>query len=285
MKDFELYEPKSIGEACRHLAEYRGRARILAGGTDLLVALKTGRLKPAAVVSLKQIKGLKKITYTRKEGLRMGAMVTWTQLLDSKPVSRNYPLLKKAAEKMGSVQIRNMGTLAGNISHASPAANGPIPLLLYDAVCVAEGPNGRRVIPVEKMFGGVQKNTLRSGEILTEICVPPPPPGANGTYYKFAMRRAMDMAVVGVGALVRTKNGSFDDVRVALGSVGPKPFRARKAEKVLLGKAIGDQLIRKAGEAAAAQCAPITDIRASKEYRMELVKELTFRAIKESLLG
>jgi len=283
MKDFELYQPKSIEEACRYLARHRGRARVLAGGTDLLVELKGGRVKLAAVVSLKSIKGLNKLTYTRKEGLRIGAMVTWTQLLDSKPVARNYPLLRKAAEKMGSIQIRNVGTLAGNISHASPAANGPIPLLLYEAECMVEGPKGRRVIPVEKVFGGVQKNTLRSAEVLTEIRVPTPPPGANGTYYKFALRRAMDLAVVGVGALVRAKNGVFDDVRVALGSVGPKPFRAKRAEKVLSGKMIGDQLIREASEAAASECAPITDVRASQEYRIELVKELTFRAIKESL--
>jgi len=283
MKNFELFEPKNIEEACGYLAKYRGRARVLAGGTDLLVELKGGRLELAAMVSLKGIKGLNKITYTRKEGLRVGALVTWTQLLDSKPVSRNYPLLRKAAEKMGSFQIRNVGTLAGNISHASPAANGPIPLLLYEAECVIQGPNGTRVIPVNKVFGGVQKNTLRKSEVMTEIRIPTPPSGANGTYYKFALRRAMDLAVVGVGALVTTRNGSFDDVRIALGSVGPKPFRARRIEKILSGKVIGERLIREASEAAVAECAPITDIRASKEYRIELIKELTFRAINESL--
>jgi len=284
MKEFELYEPKSVEEACRLLAKFRGRARVIAGGTDLLVELKSGQLNLAAVVNLKGIKGLNKITFTRKQGLRIGALVTWTQLLDSKPVSRHYPLLRKAAETLGSVQIRNVGTLAGNISHASPAANGPIPLLVYEAECVVQGPNGSRVIPVGKMFGGVKKNTLRRNEILTEIRVPVPPPGATGTYYKFALRRAMDLAVVGVGALVRTGNGSFDDVRIALGSVGPKPFRAGRAEKVLTGKVIEDQLIRDAGETAAAECAPITDIRASKEYRIEIVKELTYRAIKEGLV-
>ena len=283
MKEFELYEPKSIKEACRLLDKLKGRARVMAGGTDLLVELKSGRLHPAAVVSLKGIKGLNKITFTRKQGLRIGALVTWTQLLDSKPVSTHYPVLRKAAETLGSVQVRNVGTVAGNLTHASPAANGPIPLLLYEAECVVQGPKGRRVIPVEKIFGGVQKNTLRRNEVLTEIRVPVPPPGANGTYYKFALRRAMDLAVVGVGVLVRTRNGAFEDIRIALGSVGPKPFRARRAEKILAGKVIDDRLIREAGERAAAECAPITDIRASKEYRIEIVKELTYRAIKESL--
>jgi carbon-monoxide dehydrogenase medium subunit len=284
MKEFEFYEPKTVEDACSLLAKFRGRARPMAGGTDLLVELKSGRLNLAAAVNLKKIKGLNRITFTRKQGLSIGALVTWTQLLESKPVSRHYPLLKKAAETMGSMQIRNVGTLAGNLAHSSPAAAGPIPLLIYEAECVAHGPNGERVFPVEKLFGGVQRNTLRSGEILIEIRVPPPPPGMHGTYHKFSLRRAMDLAVVGVGALVGCSDGTFDEVRVALGSVAPKPFRARRAEKALLGKAIEDQVIHDAAQKAAADCAPITDIRASGEYRIELVKELTFRAIKESIV-
>jgi carbon-monoxide dehydrogenase medium subunit len=283
MKEFELYEPEGIEEAARLLTKFGGRGRILAGGTDLLVELKTGRLNLDAVVNLKKIKGMNTIGFNRKEGLRIGALVTWTQLLESKPVARHYPLLRKAAGMMGSMQIRNVATLAGNIAHASPAANGPIPLLVYEAECVIQGPGGGRVIPVEKMFRGVQKNSLRKGEILTEIRVPLPPTGLGGAYYKFALRRAMDLAVVGVGALVRARNGTFDEVRIALGSVGPKPFRARKAERVLKGKAVEDRVIREAGETAASECAPISDIRGSEEYRIELVKELTYRAVKECL--
>ena len=283
MKEFELYEPESVEDASGLLAKFRGRGRILAGGTDLLLELKRGQLNPASVISLKKIKGLNKISFTKKEGLRIGAMVTWTQLLESKPVSRNYPLLRKAAEKMGSMQVRNVATLAGNLAHASPAANGPIPLLVYEATCVIQGPNGRRVIPVEKVFGGVQKNTLRKSEILSEILVPLPPGGAKGVYYKFGLRQAMDLAVVGVGALVKTKNGVFDEVRIALGAVAPKPFRVKKAERLLTGKKSEDQLIRDAGEIAGAASAPITDIRASREYRIQLIKELIYRAIRESL--
>jgi CO/xanthine dehydrogenase FAD-binding subunit len=285
MKEFELYEPESIEEAAGLLAKFGGRGRILAGGTDLLVELKTGRLNLDAVVNLKKIKWMNTIGFNRKEGLRIGALVTWTQLLESKPVARHYPLLKKAARTLGSMQIRNVATLAGNIAHASPAANGPIPLLVYEAECVIQGPGGRRVIPVDKMFRGVQKNSLRKGDILTEIRVPLPPTGLGGAYYKFALRRAMDLAVVGVGALVKARNGTFDEVRIALGSVAPRPFRARKAERVLKGKAVEDRLIREAGETAASECTPISDIRGSKEYRIELVKELTYRAVKECLAG
>ena len=283
MKEFEFYEPKRVMDACKLLAKYGGQARILAGGTDLLVELKRGWHKPAALINLKQIKGLDKISFTKKEGLRIGAMVTWAQLLDYKPVARHYPLLRMAAEHLGSMQIRNTATLAGNITQASPAANGPLPLLVYDARCVIKGTNGGRTIPVEKMFRGVRKNALRKGEVLTEIRIPVPPAGAKGTYYKFALRRAMDLAVVGLSILAKTQRGKFDEVRIALGSVAPKPFRATKAEKMLKGSKIEDSLIREAGEAAAAQCAPITDLRASKEYRIELVKELVYKGIKECL--
>ena len=283
MKEFEFYEPKRVIDACKLLAKYKGRAKILAGGTDLLVELKRGWHKPAALINLKQIKGLDKISFTKKEGLRIGSMVTWAQLLDSKPLARHYPLLRAAAEHLGSMQIRNTATLAGNITQASPAANGPLPLLVYDAQCLIKGTNGSRTIPVEKMFRGVRKNALRTAEVLTEIRIPVPPAGVKGTYYKFALRHAMDLAVVGLGVLVKARNGNFDEVRIALGSVAPKPFRAAKAEKMLTGNRIEDPLIRKAAEAAAAQSDPITDLRASREYRIELVKELVYRGIKESL--
>jgi carbon-monoxide dehydrogenase medium subunit len=283
MKEFEFFEPKTVQEACALLGKFKGRARPLAGGTDLLVQLKAGWLQLTAVVNLKRIKGLSKITFTRKEGLRVGALVTWTQLLESAPVGTHYPLLRKAAETLGSYQVRNVGTLAGNICHASPAANGALALLAYEAQCVAHGPRGERIVPAEKMFVGVQKNALRSGELLTEIRFPPPPPGVRGSYYKFSLRKAMDLATVGVGTLVSTRNGTFDLVRIALAAVGPTPFRARRAERTLMGRATDDSLIRKAAAIAASECSPITDVRGSGEYRLELVKELTYRAIQENI--
>ena len=280
MIKFDFYEPKTLEDACSLLDKFNGKAGVLAGGTDLLVHLKERSIKLAGIINLKKIKGLDKITFNQKDGLRIGALVTWTQLLDSEPVSTYYPVLRKAAETMGSMQIRNVATLAGNICHASPAANGPIPLLLYEAECRVQGPQGERSIPIEKMFAGVQKNSLQSGEILAEIRLPLPLSQARGTYYKFAMRRAMDLAIVSVGAMVKTDNGAFDEVRIAIGAAASTPIRARQAEKVLVGKDIEDHVIREAAEVAAGECSPITDIRASKEYRIELVKELTYRAVK-----
>ena len=283
MKEFEMIEPRTIEEACQWLGRFKGKARPYAGGTDLLVELKTGGVKLDALVNLKSIRGLDKIRFSGKNGLVIGALATWTQLLESEAVSSHYPLLRKASESMGSVQIRNMATLAGNICHASPAANGPIPLLLYEAVCLVQGMKGERIIPVGKLFAGVKKNTLKHDEIVTEIRLPLTPAGAKGSFHKFAHRKAMELPVVAVGALCWTLNGAWTEVRLALGAVAQKPFRAQKTEKFLLKKKSDEKYLRQAAEMAAGECTPITDLRASKEYRLELVKELVFRALKESL--
>lgn len=282
MKEFDLYNPKSIEEACALLQKFDGKARILAGGTDLLVELKSGSVRIPNVINLKGIAGLDYVTFDKEEGLRIGALTTWTQLLDSEEVDTYYPVLRQSAEVMASMQIRNMATFAGNICHASPAANAPIPLLLYEAECRVQGADSKRTIPIEKMFAGVQRNSLQNGEILLEIHLPPPPASASGTYYKFATRKAMDLGIVGVGALVKTDNGYFDLVRIALAAVAPTPIRSRKAEEFLKGRRTEDSLIREAAEIASGDCSPISDMRASKEYRIELVKELTYRAIKEN---
>jgi CO/xanthine dehydrogenase FAD-binding subunit len=283
MKEFEMIEPRTREEACQWLDRFKGKARPYAGGTDLLVELKAGRVKLDALVNLKSIKGLDKIRFSGKNGLAIGALATWTQLLESEAVSSHYPLLRKASESMGSMQIRNVATLAGNICHASPAANGPIPLLLHDAVCLVQGIKGERIIPVGKLFAGVQKNTLKHDEIVTEIRLPLPPAGFKGSFHKFAQRKAMELPVVAVGTLCRTSDGAWTEVRLALGAVAKKPFRAQKTEKYLLNKKSDEKTLHLAAEMAAGECAPITDLRASKEYRLELVKELVFRALKESL--
>jgi CO/xanthine dehydrogenase FAD-binding subunit len=283
MKEFEMIEPRTKEEACQWLDRFKGKARPYAGGTDLLVELKAGRVKLDALVNLKSIRGLDKIRFSGKNGLAIGALATWTDLLESDAVSAHYPLLQKAAESMGSMQIRNVATLAGNICHASPAANGPIPLLLYDAVCLVQGIKEERIIPVGKLFAGVQKTSLKHDEIVTEIQLPLPPSGAKGSFHKFAQRKAMELPVVAVGTLCRTSGGAWTEVRLALGAVAKKPFRAQKTEKFLLKKKTDEKTLRLAAEMAAGECAPITDLRASKEYRLELVKELVFRALKESL--
>lgn len=284
MKAFDLYEPESIEEACAMLGKGNGKAGILAGGTDLLVELKSGLLNLTKVINLKKIKGLDHISFNPKEGIRIGALATWTEILESANVAAHYPVLKQSAQVMASAQIRNIATLAGNICHASPAANGPIPLLLYKAECAVQGTAGKRTVPIREMFAGARKNALKPGEILVEILMPlPPESSTGGSYEKFATRKAMDLGIVGVGALAGVNGGSFNFVRIALAAVAPTPIRAGKAEEFLKGKPVEDDLIRKAAEIAPGECSPISDLRASREYRLELVKELTYRAIKNCI--
>jgi carbon-monoxide dehydrogenase medium subunit len=283
MENFEYFEPRTLKEAVGLLVKYKGGARLLAGGTDLMIEMKGGYVKPKYMINLKKIKGLDKISFSKKEGLRIGALVTWSTLLSSKPIHQYYPILRETASLIGCPQIRNIGTIGGNICHASPSADSAPALMIYEAQCVVAGPGRERIIPIEEIFAGVQKISLKQGEILTGFHIPTPETESKGCYLKFSPRKAMDLPIVGVGVLVRTSNGTFQDVRIALGAVAPTPIRAKKAERFLSGKTIDDDTIRKAAEEAANESKPITDMRASREYRLGLVKELTYRAIKQSI--
>jgi len=283
MENFEYLEPKSLGEAVALSAKFKNEAKLLAGGTDLIAALKSGRARPKYLINLKKIKGLDRIRFNRKEGLRVGALVTWAEILFSAPISQFYPLLREAASVIGCPQIRNMGTIGGNICHASPAADSAPAFMAYGAKCQITKRGGDRVIPVEEVFAGVQKTSLKPGEILTAFHLPPPDLRLRGCYLKFSSRKAMDLPIVGVGVLVRAEDGAFQDVRIALGAVAATPIRAKKAEKFLSGKPVREEWICRAAEEAAKESKPISDLRASAEYRRALVQELTFRAIVRSL--
>jgi len=283
MENFEYFEPKTLKEAVGLLVKYKRGARILAGGTDLMIEMKGGYVKPKYLINLKKIKGLDKISFGKKEGLSIGALVTWSTLLSSKPINQYYPILRETASLIGCPQIRNVGTIGGNICHASPSADSAPALMIYEAQCVLAGPGRERIIPIEEIFAGVQKISLKQGEILTGFHIPTPDTESKGCYLKFSPRRAMDLPIVGVGVLVRASNGTFQDVKIVLGAVAPTPIRARRAESFLLGKPVNDQLIRKAAEEAMMESKPITDMRASREYRLGLVKELTYRAITLSI--
>jgi CO/xanthine dehydrogenase FAD-binding subunit len=283
MENFEYFEPKTLKEAIGKLVKYKRGAKLLAGGTDLMVEMKTGLVKPKYLINLKKIKGLNKINFSKKEGLTIGSLVTWTNILSSKSIQQYYPILREAASFIACNQIRNIATIGGNICHASPSADSAPPLMIYEAQCMIAGPGRKRVIPIEDLFTGVQKISLKAGEILTGFRLPLPDKESRGCYLKFALRNAMGLPVVGVGVLVTTSNGTFKEVKIALGAVALTPIRARKAEGFLLGKPVNKESIDKAAEEAMKESEPITDIRASREYRLDLVKELTSRAIRISI--
>jgi carbon-monoxide dehydrogenase medium subunit len=283
MENFEYFEPKTLKEAVRLLVKYKRGARLLAGGTDLMVEMKGGYVKPKYLINLKKIKGLDKISFGKKEGLSIGALATWTNILSSKPIHQYYPILWEAASSIGCPQIRNIGTIGGNICHASPSADSAPALLIYETQCVVSGPGRDRIIPIEEIFVGVQKLSLKQGEILRGFHIPAPNKGSKGCYLTFTPRRAMDLPIVGVGVLLRALDGIFQDVKIALGAVAPTPIRARRAESFLRGKAVNDESIRKAAKEAMRESNPITDVRASGDYRLGLVEELTYRAITLSI--
>ena len=279
MENFEYFEPKTVKEAVGLLWKYRRGAKLLAGGTDLLVGMKEGFVKPKVLINLKTIPGLDKIAYTRKEGLSIGSLATWTDILSSRPIREHYPILREAASLIGCGQIRNRGTIGGNVCHGSPSADSAPALMVYGAQCVISGARRGRVMPIEEIFSGVQKVSLNLEEILTGFRIPTPDLKAKGCYLKFSPRKAMDLPIVGVGVLVKTSKGIFEEIRIALGAVAPTPIRARKAEKILTGQPVNEESIRKAAEEAVKESSPITDLRASREYRLGLVRELVSRAI------
>lgn len=283
MENFEYLEPRTLKEAIGLLVKHKKTGKLLAGGTDLIIEMKEGLIKPQWLINLKKIKGLDKINFSRKDGLTIGTLVTWTNILSSNVIREDYPILREAASVIGCSQIRNIGTIGGNICHASPSADSAPALMIYEVQCLIAGPSRERIIPIDDIFTGVQKISLKEGEILTSFRLPPPDKASKGCYIKFALRNAMGLPVVGVGVLVRTSNGTFKDVKIALGAVASTPLRARKTESFLLGKPVDDEAIRKAAELAMEESEPINDIRASREYRLGLVRELTYRAIKRSI--
>jgi aerobic carbon-monoxide dehydrogenase medium subunit len=283
MHRFELLRPESVTQATALLGRYGEQARLIAGGTDLLIALKEGLERPAVVVSLGAISDLSYIAYDDAQGLRIGAATTVREVEQSPVVRAKYPVLAGAARVLASIQIRNLATVAGNICRASPSADTPPALLVMDARVVAVGPSGERVIPLDRFFTGPGQTVLRPDELLVEIQAPPPLPNSAAVYVKHSPRRAMDLAVVGVAVLLALEDGRCSDARIALGAVAPTPRRVRAAEETLRGRQLTAERLEDAARAAAEESSPISDVRGSAKYRRRMVHVLTRRALDEAL--
>ncbi len=285
----EYVRPDSLEEAARALREAGGRARVLAGGTDLLVLMRAGKVAPERLVSLSGIPGLDRIERGPTGGLVIGTRVTWNAILDAAPAPAGFPAaafatLADAAAEVGAVQTRNAGTLGGNLCHAAPSAEAGPPLLALDASVEAVGPDSRRRIPIGAFFAGPNRTTLAADEVLAAVHLPVPPAGLAGAYVKGAVRGAMEIAQVSVAAaLALAPDGRIATARVALGAVAPAPFRAMEAEAALAGRVPDDAAFAAAASAAAAAAKPITDIRASADYRRHMVSVLARRALGRAL--
>lgn len=277
MKNY--FQPQDLEETLKLLKRYGRRARILAGGTDLIPAFKRGEVDAEFIISINFVPGLDGLEYDVRHGLRIGARVTYSQLLSSTVIRERYPVLAEAAWQVGGVQVRNLATIAGNLCHAAPSADMAPPLMVMGARAEIIGLGDDRSLNLEQFFRGPSRSALKAKEMLAGLVVPALD-GAWGTsYHKLGQRSAMEIALVGVAAAIKKVDGRCGEARIALGAVAPRPIRAKKAEESLAGKELTAELIAKAAKLAAASARPISDVRCSAQYRREMVTVLTRRVL------
>lgn len=285
MQAFTYVAAQSVDEVIKLLAEKGDMARVMSGGTDLLVALREGRRKADLVIDVKRLKETTEMTYDAQQGLTLGAAVPCHRMYDDKALSKAYPGLIDSASLIGGVQVQGRASLGGNLCNASPAADSIPSLIVHAAICNIAGPNGRRQLPVEEFCVAPGRTALQNGEFLVSLQLPAPKPGFGAAYLRFIPRNEMDIAVVGVGAAVQLDESRTKIVsaRIALGAVAPKPLFVAAAGDALAGKAISDEAIAEAARLAQAAATPITDMRGTAEYRKHLSAVLTSRALRKAI--
>ncbi len=274
----EYFKPASVMEVVKLLTKYAEKARLIAGGTDILVE------KEPQIEALIDVTGLG-LDYIKSdgEGVRVGATTTFADIEASPALGKSpYSILAQAAHQMGTPQIRNVATIGGNICSAVPSADSAPPLLALDATISISGPAGERSMDIANFFLDVRRNALKRGELLTEIQLPAFPTRTETVFMKKGRVAAADLAVVNVAIrLTMTADGICQEVHIALGAVAPTPVRAKEAEAMLQGKKPQDELLRKVAEQASQEIKPISDVRGSAEYRRTLSRVLVERALKE----
>jgi carbon-monoxide dehydrogenase medium subunit len=277
---FDYLAPRSVEEAVALLAEHGEDAKILAGGQSLIPAMRFRLASPAILIDINKLTGLE---YLREESghLAIGALTRETMLEESPTLARSYPLLADAARVIADPLVRNRATVGGNIAHADPANDHPAVMLAYGAQVLARGPNGTRTIPIDEFFVGMFETSLRPGELLVEIQIPKPPANSGGAYVKNE-RKVGDYAVSAVAVQLAMDGATCTAARIALTNVNPVPMRALNAEKALIGQPLSDDVLEAAGRAAAEECDPSSDLRGSVEYKRDLTRVLTKRAIRKA---
>jgi CO/xanthine dehydrogenase FAD-binding subunit len=283
VRSFEYITPASLDAALEVSARNAPHVKLLAGGTDLLVELKHSANGPKYVVDLGRVPELKGIEET-SAGLRIGAMVTHTEIMESQLIAQHAPAMIAAAVTIGAVQTRNMGTIGGNLVTCVPSLDsGPV-LVALDALVTVAGAQGKRQMPITEFFVGPRKTALAPDEILVDILIPAVMLGRPASFRKFGLRKGQALALVNAAASVLVEDGRIADARIALGAVSPTVIRAMQAEAIVTGKNVGDTTaLREAAEMAVTEARPIDDFRASAAYRRELIAVGTFRVLEEAL--
>jgi len=262
--------PRSVKEAVDLLAAHPGAAHVLAGGTDLLVKLRSGFVAPEVVVDVKGIGELRGITADAK-GFRIGAATPCAEIGEHEALGRAWPGVVEALQLIGSTQIQGRATLGGNLCNASPAADSVPAMIAAGVVCEIAGPSGQREVPVENIITGPGRNALARGEFIVAFRLPQPRPRSGDAYLRFIPRTEMDIAVVGAGvALTLDDNGVCTQARVGLGAVAPTPLLVADGAKALIGTKVDDKALAALAAAASTACKPIDDKRGTIEYRIKV---------------
>jgi carbon-monoxide dehydrogenase medium subunit len=301
MRKFDYLKPKTVEEAFALLNQYGKKAVLIAGGTDVIVRVKQKNMSPELLISLQGIPGLDRIEYDGT--LRIGPMVTHRTIEKSESIRKEFSALADAVDVLGSAQIRNVATIGGNICTAAPSADTVGPLLALGAQLKLKGSKSERTIPIDQFFSGPGQTVLSQGEILTEISIPKPLPNTGSAYWKHQRRQALDLPILGVAVLLSLDKATVTcsdllcttspistvlhsleedelackEIRIALGVAAPTPMRARKAESLLRGKKISDELLERVAITAAEEAQPRDSIRGEAWYRRDMIKVLVKR--------
>ncbi|MCF8142677.1 MAG: FAD binding domain-containing protein [Deltaproteobacteria bacterium] len=272
MIDYDYRKPESLEEVFTLLREYGHKAALIAGGTDVMVKIRNTKRAPEVLISLR---GLKDLSYIRKNGgYHIGALATHRMLEQSDLIQKELTALHEGASRIGSVQVRNVATLAGNICNAAPSADTAGPLLALDAQVLLQGPDGERVVPVTEFFTGTYKTVRKETEVVTEIRIPAHMERFGSAYWKQSRRKAMNLPIVGIAVSLRLDKRTISDSRIALTVAAPTPIRAHKAEEFLAGKPMDDTVLAEAGRiAASTECCTLRDsLRGEAWYRAEIIE-------------
>lgn len=275
--------PETLDAALGLLAHADGTARVLAGGTDLLVHMRAGRIAPTLLVDIKRIPELRSLEPC-DGGWRIGAAVTGMELVEHESFAAAWPGIVDGVRMIGSIQVKGRATLGGNLCNASPAADGVPALIAAGALVTLAGPAGRRQVPVEQIATGPGRSCLAPGEILVSFLLPPRPPGSGDAYLRFTPRTEMDIAVVGAGVNLTVDGGGVcRQARVSLGAVAERALLATEAAAALVGTRLDDSALQRLAEAASAACRPIDDKRGTREFRTRIAGVLARRAAERAL--
>jgi carbon-monoxide dehydrogenase medium subunit len=282
MRDFELLEPRSPEEASRMLADHGEEARILAGGTALLLGMRQRLATPSHVVYLGGVPGLDKINYDERKGLRIGALARIAELAVSKVIKAHYPIIAAMAKQVANPQVRNAATLGGNLCYGDPALDPPTCLMALNARVTAVGSGGTRTIDLVDFYEDYFVTALRHDEVVTEIDIPALRSDAIGVYTRFTRTPAEHRPLIGLAVVARREVGICRDARIAIGASTPIPIRAKRAEQYLEGKKVTREILEEAAEIAAADITPLSDFRGSGEYRRDMVRTVLSRTAAEA---